>query len=64
MGPPHTRRPLYQSQADYCRRQGLNAKTFPVRIRRVRDELPLGKDASLEIIPIQLHLYFSSLCCF
>jgi transposase-like protein len=42
------------SQADYCRQQGLNAKTFSVWVRRVRDELPLVKDAPLEIIPIQV----------
>ena len=42
------------SQADYCRRQGLNTKTFSVWVRHVRDELPLSKDAPLEIIPIQI----------
>jgi len=42
------------SQADYCRQQGLNTKTFSVWVRRVRDELPLSKDAPLEIIPIQV----------
>ena len=51
------------SQADYCRQQGLNAKTFSVWVRRVRDELPLGKDAPLEIIPIQVSSIGASRIC-
>jgi len=42
------------SQADYCRQQGLNPKTFSTWTRRVRRELSLDKDAPLEIIPVQV----------
>lgn len=45
------------SQADYCRQQGLNPKTFSTwmrHVRRVRRELSLDKDARLEIIPVQV----------
>lgn len=42
------------SQADYCRQQGLNAKTFSVWVRRCQRELSIDKDAPLEIIPIQV----------
>ena len=43
------------SQADYCRQQGLNAKTFSVWVRRCQQDLSMdNKDAPLEIIPIQV----------
>jgi len=41
------------SQADYCRQQSLNAKTFSVWARRCQLDLSMdNKDAPLEIIPI------------
>ena len=42
------------SQADYCRQQSLNAKSFSVWVRRCQHELSMNKDAPLEIIPIQV----------
>jgi hypothetical protein len=42
------------SQADYCRQQGLNRKTFSVWTRRVQVDLSLDKDAPLEFLPVQL----------
>ena len=39
------------SQADYCRQQGLNPKTFSAWARRA---LPLDKDAPLEVIAVQV----------
>ena len=39
------------SQADYCRQQGINPKTFS---RWSRLELAMDKDAPLEVIPIQI----------
>jgi hypothetical protein len=42
------------SQADYCRQQGLNRKTFSVWTRRVQGDLSLHKDAPLELLPVQL----------
>jgi hypothetical protein len=43
------------SQADYCRQQSLNAKTFSVWARRYQHGLSMdNKDAPLEIIPIQV----------
>lgn len=42
------------SQADYCRQQGLNHKTFSVWTRRVQVGLPLDKDAPLDLLPVQL----------
>ena len=42
------------SQADYCRQQGLNRKTFSVWTRRVQVDLSLDKDAPLELLPVQV----------
>jgi hypothetical protein len=42
------------SQADYCRQQGLNHKTFSVWTRRVKVDLSLDKDAPLDLRPVQL----------
>ena len=42
------------SQADYCRQQGLNRKTFSVWTRRIQVDLSLDKDAPLELLPVQL----------
>jgi len=42
------------SQADYCRPQNLNPKTFTMWTRRIRRELSLDKNALLEIIPVQV----------
>ena len=42
------------SQADYCRQQGLNHKTFSVWTRRVQVDLSLDKDAPLDLLPVQL----------
>jgi hypothetical protein len=42
------------SQADYCRQQGLNHKTFSVWTRRVKRDLSLDKGAPLELLPVQL----------
>ena len=39
------------SQADYCRQQGLNPKTFS---KWVRCEYPVDKTAPLEVIPVQV----------
>ena len=39
------------SQADYCRQQNINPKTFSTWKRH---ELPMDKDAPLEVIPIQV----------
>ena len=39
------------SQADYCRRQGLNPKTFS---KWARCEYPVGPDALIEVIPVQV----------
>ena len=40
------------SQADYCRQQGLNPKTFS---KWVRCEYPVGKtEPPLEVIPVQV----------
>jgi len=39
------------SQADYCRQQGLNPKTFSAWARRA---LPVDKDTPLEIIAVQV----------
>ena len=44
------------SQADYCRQQGLNRKTFSVWTRRVQGNLSLDKDAPLELLPVQVEL--------
>ncbi len=37
------------SQADYCRQQGLNPKTFSVWTRRVQGDLSLNKDTPARI---------------
>jgi hypothetical protein len=42
------------SQADYCRQQGLNHKTFSVWTRRVQVDLSLDKNAPLDLLPVQL----------
>ena len=42
------------SQADYCRQQGLNHKTFSVWTRRVQDDLSLNKDVPVEFISVQV----------
>ena len=42
------------SQADYCRRHGLNRKTFSVWTRRVQVDLSLDKGAPLKLLPVQL----------
>lgn len=39
------------SQADYCRQQGLNPKTFS---KWTRCEYPVDKTAPLEVIPVQV----------
>lgn len=39
------------SQADYCRQQGLNPKTFS---KWVQCEYPVDKTTPLEVIPIQV----------
>jgi len=39
------------SQADYCRQQGLNPKTFS---KWARCEYPVDKTAPLEVIPVQV----------
>ena len=40
------------SQADYCRQQGLNPKTFSAWARWCA--LPIDKDAPLEVISVQV----------
>ena len=42
------------SQADYCRQQSLNSKTFSAWARRIRRESSLDKDAPLKIISVQV----------
>jgi hypothetical protein len=42
------------SQADYCRQQNLNRKTFSLWTRRVRDDLSMSKDSPLELISVQV----------
>jgi hypothetical protein len=42
------------SQADYCRQQGLNHKTFSVWTRRVQVDLSLDKSAALDLLPVQV----------
>ena len=42
------------SQADYCRQQGINRKTFSVWTRRVQGDLSMNKHASLELISVQV----------
>jgi hypothetical protein len=43
------------SQADYCRQQGLNPKTFSVWTRRVlEDDLSLGMGPPLELMAVQV----------
>jgi hypothetical protein len=42
------------SQADYCRQQGLNHKTFSVWTRRVQGDLSLNKDVPVEFISVQV----------
>jgi hypothetical protein len=42
------------SQADYCRQQGLNHKTFSVWTQRVQVDLSLDKNAPLDLLPVQL----------
>ena len=39
------------TQADYCRQQGLNSKTFSVWVRRA---LPINKNVPLEVISVQV----------
>jgi hypothetical protein len=39
------------SQADYCRQQGLNSKTFS---KWARCECPVDPNAPLEVIPVQV----------
>jgi predicted alpha/beta hydrolase family esterase len=42
------------SQADYCRQQDLNPKTFSLWTRRVRRELSMDTGAPLEVIPVHV----------
>ena len=42
------------SQADYCRQQGLNHKTFSVWTRRVQVNPSLDKNTPLDLLPVQL----------
>jgi hypothetical protein len=42
------------SQADYCRQQGLNHKTFSVWTRRVQVDLSMDKSAALDLLPVQV----------
>jgi len=42
------------NQADYCRQQSLNHKTFSVWALRVQGGLSLDKDALLDLLPVQL----------
>ena len=42
------------SQADYCRQQNLNRKTFSVWTRRVQGDLSLNKDVPVEFISVQV----------
>ena len=42
------------SQADYCRQQSLNAKTFSVWVRRCQLKSSMDKNAPLEIISVQV----------
>ena len=42
------------SQADYCRQQGLNRKTFSLWTRRDQGDLSMDKDTPLELIPVQV----------
>ena len=42
------------SQADYCRQQGLNHKTFSVWTRRVHVDLTLDKNVPLGLLPVQV----------
>jgi hypothetical protein len=39
------------SQADYCRQQGLNPKTFS---KWARSEHPVDPNAPIEVIPVQV----------
>ena len=42
------------SQADYCRQQGLNRKTFSLWTRRDQGDPSMDKDTSLELISVQV----------
>jgi len=42
------------SQADYCRQQGLNHKTFSVWTRRVQVDLSMDKNVPLGLLPVQV----------
>jgi hypothetical protein len=42
------------SQADYCRQQNLNPKTFSLWTRRVQDDLSLSMGSPLELIAVQV----------
>jgi hypothetical protein len=42
------------SQADYCHQQGLNRKTFSLWTRRDQGDLSMDKNASLELISVQV----------
>jgi hypothetical protein len=42
------------SQADYCRQQGLNRKTFSAWKLRVQGDLPLPTEAPLKFIACQV----------
>ena len=42
------------SQADFCRQQNLNRKTFSLWTRRVQDDLSMSKDSPLELISVQV----------
>ena len=42
------------SQADYCRQQGFNPKTFLAWTRRVRRELSMDKGAPFKVIFLQV----------
>ena len=42
------------SQADYCRQQNLNPKTFSLWTRRVQDNLSLSMGSPLELIAVQV----------
>jgi hypothetical protein len=42
------------SQADYCRQQNLNPKTFSLWTRRVQDDLTLSMGSPLELIAVQV----------
>jgi len=42
------------SQADYCRQQGLNRKTFSLWTRRAQGDPSMDMDASLKLISVQV----------